>query len=258
MIAAAGALARDWTRGRLIVAAVVDEEYMSIGAEALVREWPADVAIVTEPTDCGWRSGTKGSHGSRSSTEGARRTAAGPPRAGTRSRAWDACSSASKRAIASCAPAAAPFQGTGSLHASIISGGRELSSYPDRCTLQMERRTVSGEDEGVVIAEIERVLEALHAQDPEFEGTARDEGVSLGLSPRSVAPAAAAARAGPRAVAAIRPSRSACRSGPTPRSSPAPAFRRFCSGPAARGFTASSNTSTSTTSTPAGTCLPAR
>ena len=37
--------------GRLIVAVVVDEEYASIGADALVREWPADAAVVTEPTD---------------------------------------------------------------------------------------------------------------------------------------------------------------------------------------------------------------
>ena len=37
MIAAAGVLARNWTRGRLIVAAVVDEEHESLGAEALVK-----------------------------------------------------------------------------------------------------------------------------------------------------------------------------------------------------------------------------
>ena len=36
-----------------------------------------------------------------------------------------------------------PLVGTGSLHASIIEGGRELSSYPDRATLQMERRTLA-------------------------------------------------------------------------------------------------------------------
>ena len=35
--------------------------------------------------------------------------------------------------------------GPGSLHASIVTGGRELSSYPDHCRLQMERRTVGGE-----------------------------------------------------------------------------------------------------------------
>ena len=33
---------RGFARGRLIVAAVVDEEYASIGADALVKEWTAD------------------------------------------------------------------------------------------------------------------------------------------------------------------------------------------------------------------------
>ncbi len=42
---------RSPARGRLIVAAVVDEEFASIGADALVREWRADAAVVTEPTD---------------------------------------------------------------------------------------------------------------------------------------------------------------------------------------------------------------
>ena len=38
-------------RGRVIVAAVVDEEHESIGADALVTRWRADAAVVTEPTD---------------------------------------------------------------------------------------------------------------------------------------------------------------------------------------------------------------
>ena len=42
-----------------------------------------------------------------------------------------------------------PRLGTASLHASTITGGRELSSYPDRCTLQVERRTLPGEPEDV-------------------------------------------------------------------------------------------------------------
>ncbi len=36
--------------GRLIVAAVVDEEHESIGADALVTRWRADGGVVTEPT----------------------------------------------------------------------------------------------------------------------------------------------------------------------------------------------------------------
>src|SRR5947209_2091449 len=37
-----------------------DEEYASIGAEALVREWKADAAIVAEPTDLRIGIGHKG------------------------------------------------------------------------------------------------------------------------------------------------------------------------------------------------------
>jgi len=60
MIAAAGVLAKSWSKGRLIVAAVVDEEHESIGAEALVRDWRADAAIVTEPTDLAVATAHKG------------------------------------------------------------------------------------------------------------------------------------------------------------------------------------------------------
>ena len=46
-IAESGGLAR----GQVIVAAVVDEEHASIGADALVAKWRADAAVVTEPTE---------------------------------------------------------------------------------------------------------------------------------------------------------------------------------------------------------------
>ena len=49
-----------FARGRLIIAAVVDEEYASLGADALVREWSADAAVVTEPTDLQIGVGHKG------------------------------------------------------------------------------------------------------------------------------------------------------------------------------------------------------
>jgi acetylornithine deacetylase len=174
MIAAAGVLSRSWTRGRLIVAAVVDEEHMSIGAEALVRDWRADVAVVTEPTDLQMAVGHKGfawvevvtrgraAHGSR--------PAEGRDAIARMGRVLVALE-ARDRELRARPPA--PFLGTASLHASIISGGRELSSYPDVCTLQMERRTLAGEDDAVVAAEIDAILARLRAEDPEFEATAR-------------------------------------------------------------------------------------
>jgi len=59
--------------------------------------------------------------------------------------------------------------GTASLHASLIEGGRELSSYPDRCHLQMERRTIPGEAPGVARREVEDLLARLRAEDPDFK-----------------------------------------------------------------------------------------
>src|SRR5262249_52300666 len=61
MISAAGVLAeRGLAAGRVIVAAVVDEEHSSIGADALVKTWGADAAVVTEPTDLEIAVGHKG------------------------------------------------------------------------------------------------------------------------------------------------------------------------------------------------------
>jgi acetylornithine deacetylase len=64
-----------------------------------------------------------------------------------------------------------PLMGTASLHASMIEGGRELSSYPDHCALKLERRTVSGERAADVTRELEQVLERLRKADPEFDAS---------------------------------------------------------------------------------------
>jgi len=66
-----------------------------------------------------------------------------------------------------------PLIGTASLHASIITGGRELSSYPDRCVLRMERRTVTGESGEDAEKELHGILESLASEDREFEAEAR-------------------------------------------------------------------------------------
>jgi acetylornithine deacetylase len=161
-------------RGRVVIACVVDEEYESIGAEALVTAWSADLGVVTEPTDLQIAIGHKGfawveietrgraAHGSR--PRDGRDAIARMGRVLVRLERLD-------RELQSRPPH--PVMGTGSLHASIIEGGRELSTYPDRCTLQIERRTVSGESKETALGEVVAILENLTAEDPEFEGRAR-------------------------------------------------------------------------------------
>jgi len=159
--------------GRLVVAAVVDEEHFSIGADALVTSWCADAAIVTEPTDLEIAVGHKGfawvdivvegkaAHGSRPAEGQDAILRLG--RVLARLEALD-------RALQARPPH--PLVGTGSLHASTIAGGRELSSYPDRATLQMERRTLPSEPESTALHEVEQILDALAREDATFRGTA--------------------------------------------------------------------------------------
>jgi acetylornithine deacetylase len=172
----AARLARDrgFHKGRLIVAAVVDEEYASLGADVLVTKWRADAAIVTEPTDLQIGVGHKGFAWAEIDTRG--RAAHGSrPRDGRDAilRMGRVLGALERRDRELQSRAPHPIMGTASLHASIIEGGRELSSYPDRCRLQLERRTVAGETADSFMDELEQILAVLRQEDPEFDGSAR-------------------------------------------------------------------------------------
>jgi acetylornithine deacetylase len=163
---------RGFDAGRLIVAAVVDEEFASIGADALVTKWTADAAVVTEPTDMRIGIAHKGFAWASIETHG---------RAAHGSRPLDGRDAIFRmgrvlqrferldRQLQSRPPHAR--LGTGSLHASIIEGGRELSSYPDRCRVQLERRTLPGESGETLRAEADEILRNLRQEDPEFSAT---------------------------------------------------------------------------------------
>jgi acetylornithine deacetylase len=66
-----------------------------------------------------------------------------------------------------------PILGTPSLHGSLIEGGKELSTYPDRCVVQFERRTITGESSDVALKEAEDILAALAQEYPDFQGAAQ-------------------------------------------------------------------------------------
>jgi acetylornithine deacetylase len=55
-----------------------------------------------------------------------------------------------------------------SVHASVITGGEELSSYPGRCVVGIERRTLPGESVADVEDELERLLDACRADDADL------------------------------------------------------------------------------------------
>jgi acetylornithine deacetylase len=165
-------------RGDLIITAVADEEHASIGTEAAIthlRDSGArvDAAIVTEPTDLQLCVAHKGFAWAGVTTYG--RAAHGSRRAD----GIDAIAhmgrvlAALERLDAQLQERPAhPLLGHGSLHASLIGGGSELSTYPARCRLDFERRTLPGETAESVMAELNVILHELSAHDPRFSATA--------------------------------------------------------------------------------------
>jgi len=161
--------------GEIIIAAVADEEYVSLGTRALVeRGVRADACIVTEPTKLAIMPAHRGfvwlevevagraAHGSR----------------------WDIGVDAIRHAGLLLAELdridtevlperGHPLLGRPSLHASLIEGGTGLSTYPDRCVIGIERRTIPGETQAQVMAEFERACAAVQSRRSSFAAEVR-------------------------------------------------------------------------------------
>jgi acetylornithine deacetylase len=152
--------------GDVVVAAVADEEHASLGVQEALRAVRADAAIVTEPTELEVAIAHKGfvwaeievtgraAHGSRPHLGVDAIVKAGP------------VLTALGELDETLGGRAHPLVGRGSVHASVISGGAELSSYPARCVIGLERRTLPGEDAAAVGAELDALLDRCRAADP--------------------------------------------------------------------------------------------
>lgn len=169
MIAAASAATHSHA-GDIVVALVADEEDASSGTEEILREVVTDTAIVVEPSGLDIVTAHRGfvwadvvfqgraAHGSRPDLGVDAIAKAGRFLTGLES-----------LGLTLAAGPADPLLGTGSVHASMIRGGLEASSYPDRCDLTVERRTVPGETPETVDAELRSLLDAIARTDPDFQ-----------------------------------------------------------------------------------------
>jgi acetylornithine deacetylase len=182
----AGARAsQDGLRGDVVVTAVADEEVGSIGTAAVASSRAAHAAIVAEPTGERVAIAHRGfvwlevvahgraAHGSRPEL--------GIDAIAKMGRVLTGLEDLDRALRASPSH---PLLGSGSLHASLIQGGRELSTYPDRCELRLERRTVPGETPATVEREVGQILERAAAHDPDFRA---DVAVTFAREPFQVA-----------------------------------------------------------------------
>lgn len=170
MMIAAAAAAAGRHRGDIILALVADEEYASAGTEEVLRRFTADAALVSEPSHEEVVVAHKGfawfdvevhgtaAHGSRPDL--------GIDAIAKSGRFLTGLEDLAQRLAAG---AGHPVLGTGSIHASIIRGGEEVSSYPAQCTISIERRTIPGESADTVEAELDAILSGIAATDPDFK-----------------------------------------------------------------------------------------
>jgi len=159
--------------GDVVVAAVADEEHASLGVQEVLAGVRADAAIVTEPTELELIVAHRGFVWSELEVIG--RAAHGSrPHLGI-----DAIVKTGPILTALGALDVAlgerthPLLGRGSVHASVIRGGEEMSSYPARCVVGVERRTLPGESAGDVEAELGALLDGCRAADPDLEAAQR-------------------------------------------------------------------------------------
>ncbi len=158
-------------RGDVIVTAVADEELASIGTAAVLERVRADAAIVVEPTELKLAIAHKGFVGFELETHGVAAHGSRPHLG------IDAIAKMGPILVALKqlderlqAGTAHPLVGPPSLHASLIEGGQEFSSYPARCLLSAERRTIPGE----TVKQVERELRELAGEADLRLGVSRD------------------------------------------------------------------------------------
>lgn len=158
--------------GDVLVAAVADEEYASLGTAEVIKHYQVDGAIVTESTELDIAIAHRGfmhlevetigraAHGSRFEEGIDANMRMGYFLAELDNLEKDLRTREGHSLI-----------GPPSLHAGVLRGGEGPSTYAASCELQIERRTIPGETEKQVVGEIQTIIDRLSAADPTFKAT---------------------------------------------------------------------------------------
>ncbi|UCH04824.1 MAG: ArgE/DapE family deacylase [Candidatus Thorarchaeota archaeon] len=174
MLAAAKELVMSKARlnGDVVFAFVADEEYASVGTEEVIKEYSTDAAIVTEPTGLQLIIAHRGYAWAKVEVRG--KAAHGS----LFDVGVDAITKAGKVLVALDelegkfqTQSRHPLLGRPSVHASLIQGGTELSTYPDYCRIELERRTLPDEDYHTIEAELNRLVSDVASSDRQFDAS---------------------------------------------------------------------------------------
>jgi len=157
--------------GNVYLAAVMDEEHKQRGVLHLLNQgFKFDAGIVGEPTNLDiiiahqgclrWRIITKGI--SAHSSE---------PEKGENAIYFmsEVISAIQKRLIPLCKEKSHPLIGSPNLSVNIIQGGDQINTIPNRCFIEIDRRTMPGENNQDILKEVDKFLDKLKKENPLLE-----------------------------------------------------------------------------------------
>ncbi len=159
-----------WLNGDLIVCGIVDEEYQMLGSKAIGQAGRmADQGIIGEPTHLNVCPANKGRFSTKIITRG-RAAHSSVPEKGIN--AIDQMAKILRafgdynRELLGRTPH--PLCGHGRFTPGVIRGGVQVNMVPDRCDLEVDRRTLPGESRETVYAEFHERIRRAAEGDPDF------------------------------------------------------------------------------------------
>jgi acetylornithine deacetylase/succinyl-diaminopimelate desuccinylase family protein len=157
-------------KGNLIVCGIVDEEYQTLGSKAIGKGGPrADQGIIGEPSNLRVCPAHKGRVSTKIITRGRAAHSSVPERG------INAIEKMAKviqafgdygRELRSRPPH--PLCGHGRFTPGVIRGGVQVNMVPDYCELEVDRRTLPGESQEKIYAELHERIQRAAAGDPDF------------------------------------------------------------------------------------------
>jgi acetylornithine deacetylase len=165
--------------GDVVMVGAADEEYGGAGTEDLLKEVQADGCVILEPSDLAVWVAHGGFAWAEVETDGVAAHGSLPDQGidaivkmGRVLRGLEALQQRLRGDKAFYSPLAKQTMHP-SLHASLIDGGRELTSYADNCLLKLEWRMIPSESAEDVQAELDHILARLAGEDPQFRARSR-------------------------------------------------------------------------------------
>ncbi len=158
-------------RGRVYLAAVVDEEYKYRGVSHLLDNgFRADAGIVGEPTNLDIIIAHKGALRWRIVTKGVASHSSEPEKGENAIYSMtQVINTLQKRLIPAYKKRLHSLVGSPTLSVNTIQGGTQINIVPDRCFIGIDRRIIPGEDYKTVLKEVDGLLNELRKENPLLE-----------------------------------------------------------------------------------------